>query len=72
MARKSPHVLGYVGKINTEIAPGLESAAICGKTMRLPKTLVSKALKNFMNPYCMAKPGHLEEEVNNRGRAIRT
>lgn len=47
------HVLGYVGKINTRDRAQLERSDLW-KTMLRPRTLVSKALKNFMNPYCMA------------------
>ncbi|WP_372872535.1 penicillin-binding protein 2 [Shewanella sp.] len=65
------HVLGFVGKINAKDRAALERAdrwSEYSATKDIGKQGVEKYYENLLH----GKPGHLEEEVNNRGRTIRT
>ncbi|QDF67937.1 penicillin-binding protein 2 [Shewanella sp. SNU WT4] len=64
------HALGYVGKINTrdrEILERNDEWQFYPATRDIGKQGVEKFYESLLH----GKPGHLEEEVNNRGRAIR-
>ncbi|MBT1444631.1 penicillin-binding protein 2 [Shewanella sp. JM162201] len=65
------HVLGFVGKINAKDRTALEKAdrwSDYAASKDIGKQGVEKYYENLLH----GKPGHLEEEVNNRGRTIRT
>ncbi len=65
------HVLGYVGKINTRDRAQLERSELW-KNYAATKDIGKQGIEKFYESLLHGKPGHLEEEVNNRGRAIRT
>ena len=65
------HVLGYVGKINTRDRAQLERSDLW-KNYAATKDIGKQGIEKFYESLLHGKPGHLEEEVNNRGRAIRT
>lgn len=65
------HVLGYVGKINTRDRAQLERSDQW-KNYAATKDMGKQGIEKFYESLLHGKPGHLEEEVNNRGRAIRT
>ncbi|MGL6123038.1 MAG: penicillin-binding protein 2 [Shewanella sp.] len=65
------HVLGYVGKINTKDRAQLEASELW-KNYAATKDIGKQGIEKFYESLLHGKPGHVEEEVNNRGRAIRT
>ncbi|MGI1987494.1 penicillin-binding protein 2 [Shewanella glacialipiscicola] len=65
------HVLGYVGKINIRDRAQLERSDLW-KNYAATKDIGKQGVEKFYESLLHGKPGHLEEEVNNRGRAIRT
>lgn len=65
------HVLGYVGKINTRDKTMLEKNA-SWKNYAATKDIGKQGIEKFYESLLHGLPGHLEEEVNNRGRVIRT
>lgn len=65
------HVLGYVGKINTRDRAQLERSDQW-KNYAATKDIGKQGIEKFYESLLHGAPGHLEEEVNNRGRAIRT
>ncbi|MCE9686270.1 penicillin-binding protein 2 [Shewanella sp. AS16] len=65
------HVLGYVGKINTRDRTALERTDQW-KNYPATKDIGKQGIEKFYEPQLHGLPGHLEEEVNNRGRTIRT
>ncbi|MCT7940994.1 penicillin-binding protein 2 [Shewanella holmiensis] len=65
------HVLGYVGKINTRDKAQLEQSNNW-KTYAATKDIGKQGIEKFYEGLLHGLPGHLEEEVNNRGRVIRT
>ena len=65
------HVLGYVGKINTRDKALLEKG-IQWKNYAATKDIGKQGIEKFYESLLHGTPGHLEEEVNNRGRVIRT
>ncbi|ARD21335.1 MULTISPECIES: penicillin-binding protein 2 [Shewanella] len=65
------HVLGYVGKINARDRASLESSGQW-KNYAATNDIGKQGIEKFYESLLLGKPGHLEEEVNNRGRVIRT
>lgn len=65
------HVLGYVGKINTNDRARLERNNLW-QNYAATKDIGKQGVEKFYETLLHGKPGHLEEEVNNRGRTIRT
>ncbi|QYJ79642.1 penicillin-binding protein 2 [Shewanella acanthi] len=65
------HVLGYVGKINTRDRAQLERNDQW-KNYAATKDIGKQGIEKYYESLLHGSPGHLEEEVNNRGRAIRT
>ncbi|MGB0893296.1 MAG: penicillin-binding protein 2 [Parashewanella sp.] len=65
------HVLGYVGKINQRDRNRLEQNDQW-KNYAATKDIGKQGIEKFYEDLLHGKPGHLEEEVNNRGRTIRT
>ncbi|MCL1068082.1 penicillin-binding protein 2 [Shewanella olleyana] len=65
------HVLGYVGKINTRDKTSLEKSGQW-KNYAATNDIGKQGIEKFYESLLLGKPGHLEEEVNNRGRVIRT
>nr|WP_283103703.1 penicillin-binding protein 2 [Shewanella gelidii] len=65
------HVLGYVGKINTKDRARLERNNLW-QNYAATKDIGKQGVEKFYETLLHGKPGHLEEEVNNRGRTIRT
>ncbi|RYV00567.1 penicillin-binding protein 2 [Shewanella sp. OPT22] len=65
------HVLGYVGRINQKDQARLE-ANDEWKNYAATKDIGKQGIERYYESLLHGKPGHLEEEVNNRGRTIRT
>ncbi|WP_025821544.1 penicillin-binding protein 2 [Shewanella marina] len=65
------HVLGYVGRINSKDRSRLERSDEW-KNYAGTKYIGKQGLERYYEPLLHGTPGHLEEEVNNRGRVIRT
>lgn len=65
------HVLGYVGRINNRDQAALQSAGLW-KNYAATKDIGKQGIEKFYENLLHGTPGHLEEEVNNRGRTIRT
>ena len=65
------HVLGYVGKINACDRTSLEKSGEW-KNYAATNDIGKQGVEKFYESLLLGKPGHLEEEVNNRGRVIRT
>ncbi|RLV60146.1 penicillin-binding protein 2 [Parashewanella curva] len=65
------HVLGYVGKINQKDRARLE-ASDDWKNYAATKDIGKQGIERYYESLLHGTPGHLEEEVNNRGRTIRT
>ncbi|MGL4446200.1 penicillin-binding protein 2 [Shewanella sp.] len=65
------HVLGYVGKINTRDRAQLERNDQW-KNYAATKDIGKQGIEKYYETLLHGIPGHIEEEVNNRGRAIRT
>ncbi|MDO6619845.1 MULTISPECIES: penicillin-binding protein 2 [unclassified Shewanella] len=65
------HVLGYVGKINTRDRASLEKSGTW-KNYAATNDIGKQGIEKFYESLLLGTPGHLEEEVNNRGRVIRT
>ncbi|QBF82332.1 penicillin-binding protein 2 [Shewanella maritima] len=65
------HVLGYVGKINSRDKATLEKSG-AWKNYAATKDIGKQGIEKYYESLLHGKPGHLEEEVNNRGRVIRT
>ncbi|WP_153912817.1 penicillin-binding protein 2 [Shewanella sp. TC10] len=65
------HVLGYVGKINARDRTSLEKSGEW-KNYAATNDIGKQGVEKFYESLLLGKPGHLEEEVNNRGRVIRT
>ncbi|MGL5393587.1 MAG: penicillin-binding protein 2, partial [Shewanella sp.] len=65
------HVLGYVGKINTRDRAQLERSDQW-KNYAATKDIGKQGIEKYYETMLHGMPGHIEEEVNNRGRAIRT
>ena len=65
------HVLGYVGKINPKDQDRLEQSDEW-KNYAATKDIGKRGIERYYESLLHGKPGHLEEEVNNRGRTIRT
>ncbi|MGI2169212.1 penicillin-binding protein 2 [Shewanella sp. MF05960] len=65
------HVLGYVGKINTRDKAQLEKSQQW-KNYAATKDIGKQGIEKYYEGLLHGIPGHLEEEVNNRGRVIRT
>ena len=65
------HVLGYVGKINSRDKAMLEKNNNW-KNYAATKDIGKQGIEKFYESLLHGLPGHLEEEVNNRGRVIRT
>nr|WP_210147113.1 penicillin-binding protein 2 [Shewanella sp. WXL01] len=65
------HVLGYVGKINSRDKTTLEKSG-AWKNYAATKDIGKQGIEKYYESLLHGKPGHLEEEVNNRGRVIRT
>ncbi|WP_299568704.1 penicillin-binding protein 2 [uncultured Shewanella sp.] len=65
------HVLGYVGKINARDRTSLEKSGQW-KNYAATNDIGKQGIEKFYESLLLGKPGHLEEEVNNRGRVIRT
>ena len=65
------HVLGYVGKINTRDRTSLEKSGQW-KNYAATNDIGKQGVEKYYESLLLGKPGHLEEEVNNRGRVIRT
>jgi penicillin-binding protein 2 len=65
------HVLGFVGKINAKDRAALERADRWGD-YTASKDIGKQGVEKYYENLLHGKPGHLEEEVNNRGRTIRT
>ena len=64
------HVLGYVGKINTKDRAALEKSEQW-KNYAATQDIGKQGIEKFYENLLHGLPGHLEEEVNNRGRTIR-
>jgi penicillin-binding protein 2 len=64
------HVLGYVGKINTNDKAELERREQWSN-YAATKDIGKQGIEKFYETLLHGVPGHLEEEVNNRGRTIR-
>nr|WP_153662124.1 penicillin-binding protein 2 [Shewanella intestini] len=65
------HVLGYVGKINSRDKTMLEKNDQW-KNYAATKDIGKQGIEKYYEHLLHGTPGHLEEEVNNRGRVIRT
>ncbi|QYK02305.1 penicillin-binding protein 2 [Shewanella psychrotolerans] len=65
------HVLGYVGRINSKDQATLQSNGQW-QNYAATKDIGKQGIEKFYETLLHGKPGHLEEEVNNRGRTIRT
>lgn len=65
------HALGYVGKINSRDRNSLEKNNKWND-YAATKDIGKQGIEKFYESMLLGKPGHLEEEVNNRGRTIRT
>nr|WP_283108224.1 penicillin-binding protein 2 [Shewanella electrodiphila] len=65
------HVLGYVGKINARDRTSLEKSGQW-KNYAATNDIGKQGIEKYYESLLLGKPGHLEEEVNNRGRVIRT
>lgn len=65
------HVLGYVGRINTSDKALLEKSN-SWKNYAATNDIGKQGIEKFYETLLHGLPGHLEEEVNNRGRVIRT
>jgi penicillin-binding protein 2 len=65
------HVLGYVGKINTKDRAALEANNLW-VNYAATKDMGKQGIEKFYENLLHGQPGHVEEEVNNRGRVIRT
>lgn len=65
------HALGYVGKINSRDRTSLEKNNKWSN-YAATKDIGKQGIEKFYESMLLGKPGHLEEEVNNRGRTIRT
>ena len=65
------HALGYVGKINSRDKSSLERNNKWSN-YAATKDIGKQGIEKFYESMLLGKPGHLEEEVNNRGRTIRT
>ncbi|WP_144213144.1 penicillin-binding protein 2 [Shewanella donghaensis] len=65
------HVLGYVGKINTRDRASLEKSG-SWKNYAATNDIGKQGVERYYESLLLGTPGHLEEEVNNRGRVIRT
>lgn len=65
------HVLGYVGRINTNDKAMLEKSN-SWKNYAATNDIGKQGIEKFYESLLHGLPGHLEEEVNNRGRVIRT
>ncbi|QSX29187.1 penicillin-binding protein 2 [Shewanella cyperi] len=64
------HVLGHVGKINTKDRQALERSDQW-QNYAATKDMGKQGVEKFYESLLHGAPGHLEEEVNNRGRTIR-
>ncbi len=65
------HVLGYVGKINAKDKQRLEQSDQW-KQYAATKDIGKQGIEKYYESLLHGTPGHLEEEVNNRGRTIQT
>ncbi|MGS0682644.1 penicillin-binding protein 2 [Shewanella sp. 125m-7] len=65
------HALGYVGKINSRDQDSLIRNNLWAN-YAATKDIGKQGIEKFYESMLLGKPGHLEEEVNNRGRTIRT
>ncbi|MCG9697420.1 penicillin-binding protein 2 [Shewanella sp. Isolate11] len=65
------HVLGYVGRINNRDQASLQANGLW-HNYAATHDIGKQGIEKFYESLLHGKPGHLEEEVNNRGRAIRT
>ncbi|WP_394130470.1 penicillin-binding protein 2 [Shewanella maritima] len=65
------HVLGYVGRINNRDKQNLEQSGEW-KNYAATNDIGKQGVERYYEYLLHGKPGHLEEEVNNRGRVIRT
>ncbi|SQH77999.1 transpeptidase involved in peptidoglycan synthesis (penicillin-binding protein 2) [Shewanella benthica] len=65
------HALGYVGRINDRDQARLRRSEQW-KNYAATKDIGKLGIEKFYESLLHGKPGHLEEEVNNRGRTIRT
>ncbi|MEI6858420.1 MAG: penicillin-binding protein 2 [Shewanella sp.] len=65
------HALGYVGRINNRDQAALQRSEQW-KNYAATKDIGKLGIEKFYESLLHGKPGHLEEEVNNRGRTIRT
>lgn len=65
------HALGYVGRINSRDREALERTDQWHEYAGT-KFIGKQGIERYYEPVLHGKPGHLEEEVNNRGRTIRT
>ncbi|AQS39467.1 penicillin-binding protein 2 [Shewanella psychrophila] len=65
------HALGYVGRINDRDQAALRRSEQW-KNYAATKDIGKLGIEKFYESLLHGKPGHLEEEVNNRGRTIRT
>lgn len=65
------HVLGYVGKINAKDKAKLEQSDKW-KNYAATKDIGKQGIEKYYESLLHGTPGHLEEEVNNRGRTIQT
>lgn len=64
------HALGYVGRINNKNKQALLKNGKW-KNYAGTKYIGKQGIEKFYEDILHGKPGHLEEEVNNRGRTIR-
>lgn len=64
------HALGYVGRINDKDKQVLQQSGEW-KNYVGTKYIGKQGIEKFYEDLLHGKPGHLEEEVNNRGRRIR-
>lgn len=65
------HALGYVGRINDRDRAALQRNELW-KNYAATKDIGKQGIEKFYENLLHGQPGHLEEEVNNRGRTIRT
>ncbi|QFU24031.1 penicillin-binding protein 2 [Shewanella eurypsychrophilus] len=65
------HALGYVGRINDRDKAALQRSEQW-KNYAATNDIGKQGIEKFYENLLHGKPGHLEEEVNNRGRTIRT
>ena len=65
------HVIGYVGRINQKDQSRLENSDEW-KNYAATKDIGKQGIEKYYESLLHGTPGHLEEEVNNRGRTIRT